>query len=180
MLCEATFVEGITDEEIEAMLEREAAGTEAQGQGRAPDRVAPGRVWVTREDVFVDRIASAWLIRRFIDPEATFKFVPARGYRPASGELRFDMYQAEYTHEGEHCTFQTLAARFGLTDKALQAMGEVVHDIDCKDEMFGRPETRGVAALLRGLADSVDSDAARVESGSALFDNLYASFSKGS
>jgi hypothetical protein len=176
MVCEARFVEGVSDEEIEAMLHAESAGAPAEGDQEGPDRVAPGRTWVTREGVFVDRIGSAWLIRRFIDPEARFKFVPARGYRPEPGELRFDMYEAEYTHEGERCTFQTLLARFGLGDPALEAVGEIVHDIDCKDEQFGRPETQGVARLLRGIADDTPHDAERLERGSRLFDDLYAAF----
>ena len=67
-----------------------------------------GRTWVTREGVHVDRIASAWLIRRFIDPEASFKFVPSKGYPPQPGEVRFDMYEAEFTHEGDRCTFEVL------------------------------------------------------------------------
>src|SRR2546430_4509109 len=67
-----------------------------------------GRTWVTRQGVHVDRIASAWLIRRFIDPEAQFKFVSGKGYRPSEGELRFDMFQAEFTHEGDKCTFEEI------------------------------------------------------------------------
>ncbi len=176
MVCEARFVEGVSDEEIEAMLHAESIEPSAGGEQERPEQVAAGRTWVTRQGVFVDRIASAWLIRRFIDPEARFKFVPARGYRPEAGELRFDMFEAEYTHEGEHCTFQTLVARFGLRDAALAAVGEIVHDIDCKDEQFGRPETQGVARLLRGIADGTDQDDERLERGGRLFDDLYAAF----
>jgi hypothetical protein len=178
MVCEARFVEGVSDEEIEAMLQAESIEPSAAGDQESPERVAPGRTWVTRQGVFVDRIASAWLIRRFIDPEARFKFVPARGYRPEPGELRFDMFEAEYTHEGERCTFQTLAARFGLRDPALAAVGEIVHDIDCKEEQFGRPETQGVARLLRGIADGTEQDEDRLERGGRLFDDLYAAFTR--
>jgi hypothetical protein len=178
MVCEARFVEGVGDEEIEAMLYAESIEPSAAGDRDGPERVTPGRTWVTRQGVFVDRIASAWLIRRFIDPEARFKFVPARGYRPEPGELRFDMFEAEYTHEGERCTFQTLVARFGLRDPALTAVGEIVHDIDCKDEQFGRPETQGVARLLRGIADDTDQDPERLERGGRLFDDLYGAFAR--
>ena len=178
MVCEARFVEGISEEEIEAMLHAESADAQAPDGEANTDRVTPGRTWVTREGVFVDRIGSAWMIRRFIDPEAKFKFVPARGYRPEPGELRFDMYEAEYTHEGERCTFQTLLARFGLQDPALEAIAEIVHDIDCKDEQFGRAETQGVARLLRGIADDTPRDAERLERGARLFDDLYAAFSR--
>jgi hypothetical protein len=178
MVCEARFVEGVSDEEIEAMLEAEARGAAAPESDGGPDRVEPGRTWVTRQTVHVDRMASAWLIRRFLDPAASFKFVPASGYVPAPGELRFDMFEAEYTHEGERCTFQTLVARFGLTDPAIDAIGEIVHDIDCKDERFGRPETQGVARLVRGIADSATPDAERIQRGARLFDDLHTAFSE--
>jgi hypothetical protein len=131
---------------------------------------------VTRTGVHVDRIASAWLIRRFVDPDAAFKFVPAKGYTPEPGELRFDMFEAEFTHEGDRCTFETLCSRLGLADSALQALGEVVHDIDLKEEKFGRPETAGVARLLAGLARRTRDDHERIERGSQLFDDLYESF----
>ncbi len=127
----------------------------------------------------MDRIASAWLIRRFIDPRARFKFVPARGYRPRAGELRFDMFDAEYTHEDDRCTFETLVHRFGLRPHALGAIGEIVHDIDCKDDRYGRAETAGVASLLRGLARTAADDDERLERGAAIFDDLYASLTRG-
>jgi hypothetical protein len=175
MLCEATFVEGITNEEIDAMLEAERSDS-AENPASAENPIQPGRTWVTREDVHIDRMASAWLIRRFIDPKAAFKFVPARGYKPQGGELRFDMFHAEYTHEADRCTFQTLVKRFALADRALQAIGEIVHDIDCKDEQFNRAETRGIATLVRGLAQTVADDSDRIKRATALFDDLYASF----
>ena len=178
MLCEARFLEGISDEEITAMLNAERSEATEDENPSSVDRVEPNQTWVTREGVFVDRIASAWLIRRFIDSGAKFKFVPARGYVPKSGELRFDMFNAEYTHEGERCTFQTLVRRFGLSDQALRAIGEIVHDIDCKDEEFGRPETQGIMRLLRGIAESTTKDTERLERGSTLFDDLYASFKR--
>jgi hypothetical protein len=176
LIAEAAFIAGISDEEIQSMLDTErseGAGDPSRGAEPA-ERVEPGRVWVTREGVFVDRIASAWLIKRFIDPEARFKFVSARGYKPRGGELRFDMVGGEYSHVGEDCTFQTLVRRFGLRDRALAAIGEVVHDIDCKDEKFGRPETAGVFGLLRGIAEGNAGDEARLERGFPVFDDLYA------
>lgn len=137
-----------------------------------------GSVWVTRQDVHVDRIASAWLIRRFIDPQASFRFVAAKGYRPRSGEVRFDMFEGEFTHEGDRCTFETLLQRVGLTDPALIAIGEIVHDIDLKDGKFGRAEAGGVAALIDGLARTHIADADRIERGGSVFDDLYASFGR--
>jgi hypothetical protein len=134
-----------------------------------------GHTWVTRRDVHIDRIASAWLIRRFIDPKARFKFTAAKGYKPKKGEVRFDMFEAEYTHEGDHCTFETLLQRAGLKDRALRAIGEIVHDIDCKDAKFGREEAPGIAALVRGLARAYPNDTDRLERGAATLDSLYAS-----
>jgi hypothetical protein len=132
-----------------------------------------GHTWVTRAGVFVDRIASAWLICRFIDRDAKFKFATAASYPPRPGELRFDMYHAEYTHEGDRCTFETLLAHFGLDDPALRAIAKIVHDIDCKDEKFGRPEAVGVELVLRGLVSAEPDDALRFERGAVLFDGLY-------
>ena len=179
VIAEAEFLEGISDEELDAMLATERAGVGGDETASGPiDRVQPGRTWVTREGVNVDRIASAWLIRRFIDKRARFKFVPARGYRPRAGELRFDMFEAEYTHVGENCTFQTLTHRFGLRDRPLGAIGEIVHDIDCKDDRFNRPETAGTAAMIRGIVQTRDDDRERLERGATLLDDLYESFRK--
>ena len=171
------FVEGIADEEIAAMLAAERDPTVASS-GDKPDQVVAGRTWVTREGVHVDRIASAWLIRRFIDPQARFKFVPSRGYVPRKGEIRFDMADAEYTHVGDDCTFQTLVRRFGLKKRSLRTIGEIVHDIDCKDELFARPETSGVESLIRGLVRSSPDDETRIERGAAILDDLYANFAR--
>jgi hypothetical protein len=149
----------------------------ASGTARRPaEQRLRGRTWVTRRGVFVDRIASAWLIKRFIDPEARFKFVAPEGYVPRKGELRFDMFEAEYTHEADRCTFETLVRRFRLRDAALRAIGEIVHDIDCKDATFGRAETAGVEQLLAGIARQSAADATRLRRGADVFDNLYQSF----
>jgi hypothetical protein len=174
MICEADFVGGITDEEIEARWRAERAPSAQPGSDAAPPVVAPGTTWVTRANVFVDRMASAWLIRRFIDPAARFRFVAERHYTPRHDELRFDMFEAEYTHVGEDCTFETLARRFALHDPALRALADVVHDIDCKDDRYGRAEAAGVAALLRGIVASVATDEDRLERGFVVFDDLLA------
>jgi hypothetical protein len=145
------------------------------GSARPGGEDMRGRTWVTRRDVFVDRIASAWLVQRFIDPKAKFKFTGSKTYRPKAGEVRFDMFEAEYTHEGDRCTFETLVERAGLRNRALRAIGEIVHDIDCKDGKFGREEAPGVEAVLRGLVRAFPDDATRLERGTTVFDDLYAS-----
>ncbi|HJV97069.1 MAG TPA: chromate resistance protein ChrB domain-containing protein, partial [Albitalea sp.] len=134
------------------------------------------RVWVTRQGVHVDRIACAWLIRRFIDERATFKFVPPRGYTPEPGELRFDMFEAEFTHEGDRCSFEVLLARSGLDDPALTAIAEIVHDIDLKDGKFGREEASGIKMLIAGICADTRDDNQRLIRGAAIFDDLYAVF----
>ncbi len=135
-----------------------------------------GRTWVTRQDVFVDRMASAWLIRRFIDPDARFKFVRDDPYRAARGELRFDMFEGEFTHEGDQCTFEVLVERLALDDPALRSLAEIVHDIDLKDAKFSRGEAAGIERVLAAIASAHVDDAARLERASQLLDEMYALF----
>src|SRR2546430_3506795 len=158
-----------------ARLEARLRPRETQDPPPAHPAQAPrGATWVTRQGVYIDRIACAWLIGRFIDSKAQFKFVAAEGYRPRPGELRFDMFEAEYTHAGDACTFETLVARFGLGDRALRVIAEIVHDIDCKEAKFGRPEASGVERLVAGIAQQHAQDTARLAQGATLFDALYA------
>ncbi len=112
-----------------------------QSRLAAAGTTAAGCVWVTRRGIKVDRIASAWLIRRFIDPQATFRFVDTATYRHAAEELRFDMFEGEFTHEGNLCTFEVLVAAHNLAARypELQPIAEMVHDIDLKDNRYERP-----------------------------------------
>ena len=163
-------------EQIDARIHPSSSERSARTR-TAPDGDFRGRTWVTREGIFVDRIASAWLIRRFIDPDARFTFVPPdaqRRYKPKPGELRFDMFEAEYTHEGDRCTFETLLRRFGLDDPALDHLAEIVHDIDLKDGKFERDDATGIERVLAGIAAAHRDDATRLERGAAVFDDLYA------
>jgi hypothetical protein len=135
-----------------------------------------GRTWVTRKGVHVDRIACSWLIRRFIDPAAVIRFAPGKGYARKEGELRFDMFEGEFTHEGDRCSFEVLLARAGLSDPALQAIAEIVHDIDLKDGKFGREEATGIAHLITGIAMANPDDEQRIAQSGPVFDNLYQYF----
>ncbi|HEX5576744.1 MAG TPA: chromate resistance protein ChrB domain-containing protein [Gemmatimonadaceae bacterium] len=139
-------------------------------------RTPPGATWVTRAGVFVDRMASAWLIRRFIDREAIFRFVSVARHQGAPGEVRFDMMPAEYTHEGDRCTFEVLLDRFKLRDPGLVAISELVHDIDLKDEKFARSEAPGIEAVLTGIVNATADDDARLAAAFPLFDALYDRF----
>lgn len=134
------------------------------------------RVWVTREGIKVDRISSAWLIRRFIDPAARLRFIDPARETPRPGEVTFDMVGGDFTHEADRCTFETLRRRAGVRDPSLGPIAEIVHDIDLKDEKFDRPETRGIERLLSGILRRFPKDEDRLERGSALFDELYESF----
>jgi hypothetical protein len=136
-----------------------------------------GRVWVTRKGIHVDRMASAWLIRRFIDEQAAFEFVPAKGYRPERGEVRFDMFEAEFTHQGSSCTFEVLLDRFGLhRDPGLSSIAEIVHELDVRDGRFERDEIAGIGALVTGISLAHREDRARLEASAPLFDGLYEHF----
>jgi hypothetical protein len=161
--------------ELRNIADPPAPSAEATSQ-----RVLRGLTWVTRQGVHVDRIASAWLIRRFIDPDAAFKFVPANGYAPMAGELRFDMYEAEYSHEGEKCTFETLLVRFDLVAPGLRAIADIVHDVDLKESRFACPETPGFAACIAGICRVYRADEDRLAYGTVLLEALYAHFSSGS
>lgn len=137
-----------------------------------------GKTWVTRRNLFVDRIACGWLIRRFIDKTAAFKFVPETQYDSAPDEICFDMFAGEYTHEGDQCSFEVMIRRFRIQDHALALLAEIVHDIDLKDEKYGRSETVGFNALLTGLVAAQPDDDRRMAEGLKLFDNLYAYYQR--
>lgn len=145
---------------------------------RRTDMMSPeelrGRVWVTRAGIKVDRIASAWLVRRFVDGSARFRFVPGHDYTPAASEIRFDMKNGELTHEADRCTFEVMVSRLGLDAPGLGAVAEIVHDIDLNEERYGRAETAGVSAMLAGLVASCHDDELRLERGMILFDMLLA------
>ena len=152
--------------------------SEPMATHRALARLSVGRVWVTRIGVHVDRIGCAWLVRRFIDKQARFKFVPPKGYVPEPNELRFDMFDAEFTHEGDRCSFEVLMTRAGLDDPALPAIAEIVHDIDLKDDKFGREEAAGIKTLINGICADTRDDDERLARGAAIFDDLYQYFRK--
>jgi hypothetical protein len=165
---------------LEARLNEDAdvRGKDTASSAARPPETLRNQTWVTREGVYIDRIASAWLIRRFIDPEARFKFVSGKGYRPREGELRFDMFEAEFTHEGDKCTFEVLLDRCGLKDAALRAIAEIVHDVDLKDGKFGRTEVAGIRTLIEGIGAATRDDTQRIARGSEVFNDLYEYFRK--
>jgi hypothetical protein len=164
--------------ELEQRFHPTKPGMPSATPARTPVEDLRGYTWVTRKGIHVDRMSSAWLIRRFVDPNARFKFVPAKGYKPESGELRFDMFEAEFTHDGDRCTFEVFLDRLGLHDLALQPLAEIVHDIDLKDSKFGREETPGIDRLVAGIAMAHKDDETRLSRASAVFDDLYEYFKR--
>lgn len=192
----ADFVEGVSSKDLAARFRREREAEQRRREAEAmlnsrehaprrSGRAAPparssvrlrGRIWVTRRGIKVDRMASAWLVRRFLDPSARFRFVDQEHDVPRPRELRFDMAGGDFTHEGDRCTFETLLVRAGLEDPALVPIAEIVHDVDLKDGKFSRPEAVGVKRLVEGIVASHAADEDRLARGLALFDDLYASF----
>ena len=140
---------------------------------RSLDRAAfQRRRWVTRPRPGIDRLASAWLIRRFIDPAATFVF----DGQPRASDVPFDMRDVEFGHQGDWCTFETLAHRFGLDDPAVVRLGRIVHDLDFHDGRFRLPETTAVGHVVDRLRQLPVDDEALLEQGVAVFEALARSF----
>ena len=134
-----------------------------------------GRLWVTRPRPGVDRMSSAWLVRRFIDPKAQFGFAEDRHVVP-DGAVPFDMFGVEFSHHGEHCTFETLCSVFGIRDAAINRIAAIVHDLDLRDDRFVPPEAPTVAAMIEGLQLAHGDDDRLLSEGMTLFESLYRSF----
>ena len=127
--------------------------------------------WATRAGVHIDRAACAWLLRRFIDPDATFVFVDDPAEVPVDATA-FDMRGAELGHHGGDCSFETILRRYQLEDPVLWKLAELVHEADLDDERFDAPEARGLDVALRGLSMVAD-DTRVLEVSGPLFDGLY-------
>jgi hypothetical protein len=135
-----------------------------------------GRRWVTRPRPHVDRIASAWLIKRFIDPEAEFLFTPPAEF--PKDAIPFDAPGVELSHQGEDCTFETLVRRARLRDRRLARLAELVHEADLRDGKFPHEEARGIDAASRALLAASPDDHQVLAQGMALFEGLYANTSR--
>ena len=159
---------------IEMTLKARSAGESVS----EPRGLQAGHIWVTRKGVKVDRIGSAWLVRRFLDSQAVFRFVNPDDYSWKDSEIRFDMFDGEFTHRGSLCTFEVLISTHNLNDPALRLVAEIVHDIDLKDNRYQHPETAGIARMLDGLYRLVPEDEKRIERGSMIFNSLYQAFAE--
>jgi len=164
--------------DVEVQLER--AARLSQPRTKAPPVLAAKdfqrRTWLTRPRPQIDRVGSAWLIRRFIDPYARFVFAPKPEIH--ADAIPYDMMDVEFTHHGDACTFETLIKRFAIADSAVRRIGEMIHDADLEDDKFHRPECRGLDLLFQGWARLGLTDAQILEKGFACFDALHAALRK--
>ncbi len=131
-------------------------------------------LWVTRPHPHIDRTACAWLIRRFVDPEATFAFAPDPEAARALGGTPFDMRGVELGHHEGRCSFETILQKYGLTDPALHEIAAMVHDADLDDERFRSPESPGLDAIIRGLGLVSPDDQELLGFTYRVYDGLYA------
>jgi len=145
----------------------------------APRKAADyqGKVWVTRKRPFIDRMASAWLIRKFIDGNAVFAFVDEEEDldKITKGSTTFDIRGGEFTHAGDLCTFEVLIRAFGLRDRTLKKISEIVHDLDMKDEKYKPAEAKGMEDILSGIRKTAKDDGDILEKGIAVFEMFHAS-----
>ena len=161
------------------MLLKRAAGLRSAKSRTAPrlaTRKFSGKTWLTRPRPEIDRVGSAWLIRKFIDPKAKFIFATDAAKHPDA--IPYDMFEVEFTHHGDDCTFETLAKRFGITDKAVLKMAEMVHDADLEDGKFQTTECIGIDRVLKGWAKSGLSDDELLTRGGECFDALFQQLKK--
>ena len=170
-------VQGLIDEIDEKLKASDPTNAKIGEKSVSLDSLK-NRVWVTRKGIHVDRIACSWLIQRFIDSKAKFKFVDAKIYTHSSQELRFDMFAAEFTHEGDLCSFEIILKRTHITDPALHEIAEIIHNIDLKDSKYKRDDVTGIDHLIAGICMAHREDEKRLERGSALFDDLYEYFKR--
>lgn len=160
-------------QEIEMQLQKLERNRTARGE---TVQIHPadyrGRTWLTRPRPEIDRVGSAWLVRKFIDPKPRFAFASKIAAR--SNAVSFDMLDAEFSHVGDDCTFETLTKRFGIRDKAVRKIAEMIHDADLEDEKFQRPEGIGIDRVLKGWAKEGLPDEEILRRGFECFDALYA------
>jgi len=134
-------------------------------------------LWATRAGCHVDRTACVWLIRCFVDREPVFYFFADPSEAPEDAEL-FDVAGARLSHRGEDCSFETFLKEYSLADPALAEIAEMVHDADLMDEKYGRPESEGLDAIIRGMQLALPDDETLIRHTDVIFDGLYTYLSR--
>ena len=172
-LREIDFFNSPRAQDVEMLLRKmERTGKSKGALPKIDPKNYRGRTWLTRPRPEIDRVGSAWLIRKFVDPQAKFAFASKASAKP--GAISFDMLDAEFSHHGDDCTFETLTKRFGIQDKVVRRMGEMIHDADLDDAKFQRIECIGIDRVLKGWANEGMSDNQILAEGFRCFDGLYA------
>ncbi len=174
---ETDFFDSPKAKDLEMVL-RKLEGTQLKSkpQPKLESRDFRGRVWLTRPRPEIDRVGSAWLIRKSIDPKAKFAFDSRRSANRRV--LTFDMLDGDFSHDGDDCTFETLIRRFGIEDKAVRKIAEMIHDADLDDDKFQRNECVGIDRILKGWAKQGLPDKEILRRGFECFDALYAFFQR--
>src|SRR6266404_4752094 len=169
-ISDVDFFQSPRGQEVQMLLRR-AESSSLRKLSRLDPKNYRGKTWTTRPRPEIDRVGSAWLIRKFIDPKAKFVFMatPPSGAEP----IAFDMVDAEFSHHGDRCTFETLVQRFGIDDKAVRTIAEMIHDADLEDEKFQRSECVGIDRVLKGWGKSGMTNEEIVVHGCKCFDGLY-------
>ncbi len=177
-LREIDFFNSPRAHDVETLLQRAGnLSTRSKSSGRQLKSAEyKGRSWLTRPRPEIDRVGSAWLIQKFIDPKATFVFAISAAKYPKA--IPYDMLDVEFTHHGEDCTFETFLKRFAIEDKGARVIGEMIHDADLEDDKFHRQECLGFQRMFIGWGKLGLSDAEILEKGFACFDALHASIRK--
>jgi len=169
---EADFFDSPKGRDLEMVVRKlEGPHPTSKTQPKLEPRDFRGRVWLTRPRPEIDRVGSAWLIRKFIDPKAKFGFAVKRSPNPRA--FTFDMLDGDFSHDGDDCTFETLMKRFGIEDKAIGKIAEMIHDADLDDEKFQRNECIGIDRILKGWAKQGLPDKEILRRGFECFDALY-------
>src|SRR5262245_26223474 len=155
-----------------ALRKMEETQPTSKTQPKLEPRDFRNRIWLTQPHPEIDRVGSAWLIRKFIDPKAKFIFGVKRP--PSQRMITFDMLEGDFSHDGDDCTFETLIRRFEIKDKAARKIAEMIHDADLDDDKFQRSECFGIDRVLKVWAKQGLPDKEILRRGFECFDALYA------
>jgi hypothetical protein len=168
---EVDFFDSPRGHEVAMLLRRAEGPKRARQLGVVDAKYYQGKTWLTRPRPEIDRVGSAWLISKFIDPRAKFVFAPNAD--AFSNVIAFDILDAEFSHHGNCCTFETLTKRFALSDRAVAKIGEMIHDADLDDDRFQRVEAIGIDRVLKGWGKEGLPDEEILRRGFQCFDALY-------
>jgi hypothetical protein len=163
---------------VETLNGLSGTGTEKHAGTITPARIEDyqHKTWATRKRPFVDRFASAWLIKKFLDKNASFAFIDEKDLDTmAKDAILFDIRGGRFTHAGDLCTFEVLMKSFAVKDKTLKKIAEIVHELDLKDDKFRTPEAKGIEDILSGIRKTVKDDREALEKGMTIFEMLYIS-----